>query len=151
MLGGMLYHAQQEVVYHRSQIQIAQREAEIRQENEAQRGEGLVPFWPLGVRNSFRSDNPFIRKDSTSPEVRMIFTNLNLDYASCAIKIIAKNILSCAICGANITFAIYAKEKLTLPFVGENIFVNACIFLMHQQVSGSIDKKHSAIFYSVTL
>ena len=99
MLGGMLYHAQQEVVYHRSQIQIAQREAEIRQENEAQRGEGLVPFRPLGVRNSFRSDNPFIRKDSTSPEVRMIFINLNLDYASCAKKIIR----SCAICGANIT------------------------------------------------
>ena len=90
MLGGMLYNAQQEVVYHRSQIQIAQREAEIRQKNEAQQGEGLVPFRPLGVRNSFRSDNPFIRKDSTSPEVRMIFTNLNLDYASCAIKIIAK-------------------------------------------------------------
>ena len=113
MLGGMLYHAQQEVVYHRSQIQIAQREAEIRQENEAQQGEGLVPFRPLGVRNSFRSDNPFIRKDSTSPEVRMIFINLNLDYASCAKKIIR----SCAICGANITVsnknnlscAIYAK------------------------------------------
>ena len=66
----------------------------------------------------------------------MIFTNHNLDYASCAIKIIAKNILSCAICGANITFAIYAKEKLTLPFVGENIFVNAYFFLMHQQVPG---------------
>ena len=115
MLGGMLYHAQQEVVYHRSQIQIAQREAEIRQENEAQRGESLVPFRPLGVRNSFRSDNPFIRKDSTSPEVRMFFTNLNLE--KLCKKIIAKNILSCAICGANIAVsnknnlscAIYAK------------------------------------------
>ena len=77
MLGGMLYHSQQEVIYHRSQIQIAQREAEIRQEAETRQSQSLMPFRPLGVRNSFRSDNPFIRKDSTSPEVRTIFLHLN--------------------------------------------------------------------------
>ena len=91
MLGGMLYHAQQEVVYHRSQLQF---HATIQNaEAQAQNAETRVSMpiiRPLGVRNSFRSDNPFIPKDSTSPEVRMIFTNLNLDYASCAIKIIAK-------------------------------------------------------------
>ena len=72
----------------------------------------------------------------------MFFTNLNLE--KLCKKIIAKNILSCAICGANITVsnknnlicAIYAKEKLTWPLVGENIFVNVCFFLMHQQVPG---------------
>ena len=69
MLGGMLYHAQQEVVYHRSQLQLALREADTRQEAEAHQGESLMLFRPLGVRNSFRSDNPFIRKDSTFSEV----------------------------------------------------------------------------------
>ena len=74
MLGGMLYHAQQEVVYHRSQLQLALREADTRQEAEAHQGESLMLFRPLGVRNSFRSDNPFIRKDSTSSaEVCLIF------------------------------------------------------------------------------
>ena len=75
MLGGMLYHAQQEVVYHRSQIQIqaALQKADIQQEAES----APMLFRPLGVRNSFRSDNPFIRKDSTSPEVRTIFLHLN--------------------------------------------------------------------------
>ena len=75
MLGGMLYHAQQEVVYHRSQIQIqaALQKADIQQEAES----APTLFRPLGVRNSFRSDNPFIRKDSTSPEVRTIFLHLN--------------------------------------------------------------------------
>ena len=60
MLGGMLYHAQHELAYHRGQLQLAQRESDNRQEAE----DAPMPFRPLGVRNSFRSDNPFIRKDS---------------------------------------------------------------------------------------
>ena len=73
-LGGMLYHAQQEVIYHRSQLQLhaALQNAEAQVQDEA-----LIPnpiIRPLGVRNSFRSDNPFIRKDSTSSaEVCLIF------------------------------------------------------------------------------
>lgn len=73
-LGSMLYHAQQEVVYHRSQLQLhaALQNAEAHAETQV----SMPIIRPLGVRNSFRSDNPFIRKDSTSSEVQTSFLNL---------------------------------------------------------------------------
>ena len=112
-LGSMLYHAQQEVVYHRSQLQLhaALQNAEAHAETQV----SMPIIRPLGVRNSFRSDNPFIRKDSTSSEVQTSFLNLRkngrnynhkaiLSFAICAKNVIAnaKKTLNCAIRWINI-------------------------------------------------